>query len=166
MTVPTFYSGECQFVTFADSSKGGPRITLRLHDRAELEPFIGMEGKRFAMVLVQIGDDEQPVQQAAKADAVPKGGELAKLAGQWCSRSDFCDFIRPIYCRLMGGDGSSWGDVTPDDFRNGKHGYCRHAILVICDVDSRAELDHDYDAAAKFNDVIRRPFMSWLKVPA
>ena len=172
MSIEPTYSGECQFVTYADSSKGGPRITLRLRDRDELEAFIGMEGKRFALVLVQIGDDEQPVPPQKREPSPAKGGQLARLAGQWCKREDFARFIRPIYDRAMGGNGRSWGDVSPDDFTGaegglkGAEGYCRHAILVLCDVNSRRELDSNPDAAEKFNDLIRRPFMEMIGVAA
>lgn len=59
----------------------------------------------------------------------------------------------------MGGDGSDWGDVSAADC-GGMAGYARHCILVLCEIGSRAELDHDAEAAAKFNRIIRAPYMA------
>lgn len=89
----------------------------------------------------------------------PKGGALAKLAGQWCASAAFAEFIRPIYDRAMGGDGSGWGDVAPRDFNNDTALYARHCILVLCDINSRRELDHNAAAAAKFHNLIRQPWI-------
>jgi hypothetical protein len=163
------YQGEVQYVTYADSSKSGPRVTLRLREREELDAFVGMEGKRFACVLVLIGDDEQPALPPAVVETPIKGGQFARLAGQWCKRPDFAEWIRPIYDRTMGGNGRGWGDVTPDDFTGqdgspkGLEGYARHAILLLCQVDERKRLDHDPGAAALFDRLIRRPFMAHLE---
>ena len=108
---------------------------------------------------------EQAQESAAEPDK-PKGGPLAKLAGQWCTKPEFLSFVRPLYDRAMGGDGSSWGDVTPRDFgadAAGQIGYCRHAILVLCEISSRAELDHDTAAAQRFHTLIREPYAEHLK---
>ncbi len=142
------HSGEVQFVTFADSSKGGPRITLRLSDREALEAFVGMEGKRFMCALVLIGDDELPAEPPApKAEPEkPKGGELAKLAGMWCNDERFRawltehgDFSKPLNT-----------DTAADVIR----GWCR--------IDSRAELDSNPTAAKDFQTAIRGPYMRHL----
>ena len=96
-----------------------------------------------------------------------KGGELAKLAGQWCRDPRFLEWVRPIYDRTMGGDGKGWGDVTPESFSlapgKGQHDYCRHAMLVLCNIDSRRELDNDSGAAQRFHTLIRLPYSEWLK---
>ena len=44
-------------------------------------------GQRMMMALVEIGDDEEPVDQAPKDEH--KGGALARLAGMWCQDASF-----------------------------------------------------------------------------
>lgn len=137
--------------------------------RAELD----FEPRFAAAAFRLLGSPGQPVAVAAlklKREAAepdkPKGGPLARLSGQWCNDDKFYRWIRPVYSRLMGVDGRNWGDVTPEDFgggAKGQAGYCRHAILVICNVESRAHLDHNSEAAARFHQLIREPFAEFLK---
>ena len=99
-------------------------------------------------------------------EAQLKGGPLARLAGQWCNDEKFLEFIRPVYDRIMGGDGSGWGDVLPAEFAVGMAGeqaYARHCVLVICQIASRAALDHNADAAYVFHKLIREPFAAYLR---
>ncbi|TAL89264.1 MAG: hypothetical protein EPN62_08675 [Candidimonas sp.] len=71
----------------------------------------------------------QPVQK-------PKGGALARLAGQLCQQSAFQRFA----------------DVTSAEEAAD---WIRH----VCGVESRAELDHNAAAAKRFHDEIRRPYL-------
>lgn len=122
---------------------------------------------------IQAGDDidatmaDMGVMWAPRPTPEPKGGPLAKLAGQWCNEPNFVWFIRPIYDRAMGGDGTSWGDVRPDDFPGDPNKklvlYLRHCICILCDIKSRRELDHDARAAALFHALIREPYIAYLK---
>lgn len=147
MSVTPTHSGEVQFVTFADSSKGGPRITLRLQDRDELEAFVGMEGKRFMCVLVAIGDDEQPVPPPAKAPA-QKLGPLALSAVQFCKNPAFWQWIN----HESEEDAAQW-------------------LKLELGVASRRDIDGDKDAPARFR-VLAREFSEYTaamqrqKVPA
>lgn len=137
--------------------------------RAELD----FEPRFAAAAFRLLGAPGQPVAVAAlktKAQQQdsdkPKGGPLAKLAGQWCASDKFLRWARPVYDRHMGGDGSGWGDVTPEDFggaSTGQRGYLRHVVLVLCGVESRAMLDHDTAAADRFHQLIREPFAEYLK---
>lgn len=166
---PTF-AGELQFAGYADSSRGGPRITLRLADRDELQKFIGQEGKRFMAVLMEIADDETPAAtpapEAASAKPRAQRERMAPLC-EWavfrCSEPDFQRWIRPIYDRAMGGDGTGWGDVTPEmDFRGNMEAYAAHCLKVLCDVRSRKDLDTNPAAAKRFHSLIRAPYATWL----
>jgi len=152
---PTF-QGEVQFRRYSDTSTQGAQIVLGLADRDELQAFVGKEGKRFMAVLVEIGDDETPVEPQK-----PKVGPLCSLAVQWCKSRDFLEWVRPTYDEWMGGDGSGWGDVNPDEV-GGNEAYCRHFILARCDVESRKELDKSKEAADRFHNCIRRPYTEWL----
>lgn len=165
---PMFHS-EVQLAGWSESHNGGCKVTFWLAQPSDLDAFRAMTvrkgntaGQRLACALVEIGDDERPVPPEPR-----KGGELAKLAGQWCRLPEFASFIRPIYDRAMGGDGSSYGDVSPRrDFGGDESAYARHCILVLCNIDSRAELDHNAEAAEKFHRLIRLPFVEHLSAGA
>ena len=165
---PMFHS-EVQLAGWSESHNGGCKVTFWLAQPSDLDAFRAMTvrkgntaGQRLACALVEIGDDERPVPPEPR-----KGGELAKLAGQWCRLPEFVEFVRAIYDRAMGGDGSSYGDVSPrQDFGGDESAYARHCILVLCNIDSRAELDHNADAAEKFHRLIRLPFAEHLRAEA
>jgi len=168
---PTF-SGEMQLAGWSESHTGGCKVTFWLQSPDDLQAFRALTvrkgntaGQRFMAALVEIGDDEQPVEPVIENPKIekPKGGPLAKLAGMWCNDGEFLHFIRPVYDRLMGGDGSGYGDVTPDDDFGGMlEKYCAHCIKVMCEIDSRAELDHNPVAAEKFHSLIRGPYQKHL----
>jgi hypothetical protein len=71
-----------------------------------------------------------------EAIAKLKGGPLARLAGQLCGNPRFQAFM-----------GASSADQAADYLR------------TRCRIDSRAELDHDQDAAQRFHQV-RRAFVN------
>lgn len=91
-----------------------------------------------------------PLRASAKAqDDTPKGGDLAKLAGVLCGDPDFQLWLEESMQSLP-------------DAVGGTEGAERSAVLVrhICGVQSRAELDHNPEAAAIFHNVIRKPWMT------
>jgi hypothetical protein len=160
MSINTSYSGEVQFAGYSDSSRSGPRITLRLSDRLDLEAFVGAEGKRYMLALVEIGDDEKPVQPVHVASI----GPLCRWAVLRCKEEQFQLWIKPVYDRVMGGDGSGFGDVTPEDSFDGDWSkYAGHCIKVMTGVSSRRELDIDKVAAAKFKTLIMEPYGKTVK---
>lgn len=111
--------------------------------------------------------EDAPIQAANHTEGAlemvgrPKGGALAKLAGQWCNLGSFFNWIRPVYDRKLGGNGSAFGDWDSDEVCASE--FCRHAVLVMCDIDSRAMLDHDPIAAEKFHRLIRLPYAAYLE---
>lgn len=89
----------------------------------------------------------------------PKGGELAKLAGMLCSdprfqkwmmRSFSCWSTAATMAATLGGEGGA------DD-----EDVAAHAVRLICDIESRAELDHNARAAQLFHEKIRKPWMEF-----
>jgi urease accessory protein UreF len=70
-----------------------------------------------------------------------KGGELAKLAGMWSNERAFWDWVETIQA-------------------NPCHDAAAAAAFIraVCGVESRAMLDHDAAARAKFNEHIRKPY--------
>jgi len=167
MSVPSI-NLEMMLAGWTDSHSGGAKVTFWLPDADALESFKEMTarkgntaGQRFMAVLVMLGDDETPQPIPKKEPAKEKIGPLALLAVQLCKNPEFTKWLRPIYCKWTGGDGKSWGDVTPElDFDGSWERWTRHAILVLCEChESRRELDTDPLVAARFESVIRKPWM-------
>ena len=74
----------------------------------------------------------------------PKGGALAKLAGMWCGEEDFRSFLAHTFDAVV---------ASPED--------AAEVIREVCEISTRAELDWHTDAAARFQELIRLPFMRW-----
>jgi hypothetical protein len=159
---PTF-QGQVQFMAWGDSHTSGPWIKLRLVDSDALEPFrgmtaakAGMAGQLMACVLVEQGDDEQPVQRE-------KGGPLSQLAGRWCNdpafqqwlASEFPDRYR-LLCEQWSHDPELFGSYKAMEV-------AAQVLRAACGVASRAELDHDPEAAALFHALIRVPYQAHLQ---
>ena len=77
----------------------------------------------------------------------PKGGQLAKLAGIWCSELNFWDWLND--------SGIGISIESPTD--------AKLAVYEVCDIPSRSELDNNPEAAEKFHRLIRVPYSEYLK---
>jgi hypothetical protein len=154
---PTF-SGEIQLAGWSESHTGGCKVTFWLQSTEDLEPFRALTvrkgntaGHRFMAALVEIGDDEQPVQpiqQTVKESLThekPKGGALAKRAGMWCNDPEFW----------------AWLETDLDNACHSATGAAA-CLYAICGIESRAELDNDHVAAEKFHRLIRGPYQKHL----
>jgi hypothetical protein len=146
------WQGEMQLAGWAESHTSGAKLTFWLPESADLEVFRGMTarkghraGQRFAVVLVEIGEDELPVptpvvQEPTAPAPKPKGGELARLAGRWCGDEMFRHWI------------DSDNAETAAQY-----------IRTMCGVKSRAELDHNAEAAQNFHRYFREPFIRYCR---
>lgn len=143
---PTF-QGEMQLAGWQESHTSGAKLTFWLADSEDLSVFRGMTarkggraGQRFAVVLVEIGDDEQPVipEEVQPAQKPVKGGDLARMAGMWCADPEF----------------RAWSQTESAEA-------AANWIRETCGVGSRAELDHNAEAAQAFHRLVRLPFMAW-----
>lgn len=160
MSTPIFFQGEVQFRRYSDTSTQGQQVVFALADRESLAPFIGKEGKRFMAVLVEIGDDEQPVRQPEpEKPAAPKGGPLARLAGQWCNDEAFRVWLSKSAALPWSAAWDDYPEAAPAQIA---------ALVVrqICGVKSRAELDSNDAAAMRFQELIRLPYMQHCGVAA
>ncbi len=160
---PTF-QGEVQFRRYSDTSTQGQQVVFAVADREALESFVGKEGKRFMAVLVEIGDDEQPVSPNPEKPRKDREmlGDLCYRAVQWCNEPEFFEWIRPVYDKAMGGDGSGTGDIEIGGHLTAQSLFCKHAILVLCDVNSRKELDTP-NGAWMFKKEIVEPYAEFLR---
>lgn len=150
------FSGEIQLAGWSESHTGGCKVTFWLSSPDELAAFRTLTvrkgntaGQRFMAALVEVGDDELPVQPAPVADVgmpitEPKGGALAKLAGMWCADKTF----------------QSWLELDPDNAAPTENGAAL-CLYALCNIQSRRQLDHDTAAAERFNRLIRGPYMKW-----
>lgn len=163
---PTF-AGEVQFRRYSDTSTQGTQIVLALPDREALQSFIGLEGKRFMAVLVQIGDDEQPVMGNPVSANVGEShiqrdplGDLCWRAVQWCKEPEFAEFLSRIFYDAFPGGMSAPAYANND--ASGRETWCKYALQVLCGIGSRKELDTNPEAARKFNQLIRAPYQKHL----
>lgn len=151
MSINPSYQGEVQLAGWTESHTCGAKVTFWLPDADSLDVFRGMtakrgnrSGHRFMCVLVEIDDDETPVQAEPVAEKVEpeklKGGPLAMLAGRWCADPLFQHWI-----------GANSAEAAAEEVR------------YQCGVRSRSELDHNGVARSNFEHRIRKPFMQYCR---
>lgn len=165
------FAGEVQLISWSETSNNGAKIVLALADPDDLAPFRTMTlkkgkqaGQRLMIAISEIGEDEQPVPQ--EKEPRPKGGELAMLAGKWCSTIAFASWL----------SGHRRLDPAIDEAINnfqisfaGPLSKATHEELAtsvvrrVCNIKSRAELDHSPAAKALFDRHFRLPFSSHLR---
>lgn len=83
-----------------------------------------------------VADFEQRKPESKPNQEKPKGGELARLAGQLCNN--------PVFQQMI-------GVHSAEDAAN--------EIRSVCGIESRAELDHNPEAANLFHLEFRIPFV-------
>lgn len=106
----------------------------------------------------------KPLHQQAEQEPIKRErmGPLCEWAVYRCKEAGFRQWIRPVYDKVMGGDGSGYGDVSPKDV-GGEEAYSAHAIKVICEIRSRKDLDTDAQAGRVFKRMVMEPYAAWLK---
>lgn len=145
------FKGEVWLLSWRESHNNGATVTFQLADNDDLEAFKRMTvrkgkraGQRLACVLVEIGDDEQPVKQDK-----PKGGPLSQSAAQMCENPVFQSFLK-----------YSYEPVWPRGAYDSEATAAGIVVRAVCSVVSRAELDHDMLAAKRFRELMGE-FRSW-----
>lgn len=155
-----FFKGEMQLAGWNESHNGGAKVVMWLPDSEALEPFKtatvrkgDKAGQRFAVVLVEIGDDEQPIppQPRAAVAQQPKGAALCKLAALWAQTPAFQAWCEEHHA-------VAWADALERFEEPSEEELAAEVIRIVCDIGSRAELDHNPRAAAVFHERIRIPF--------
>lgn len=132
------------------------RLTIDIEPRNAQEAFalFGMRGS--PVVIARLTPEAAIASQQAETVAAntvarveaekPKGGDLARLAGQFCAN--------PVFRAWL-------SHLADDEATNADE--AAEAIRVTCGIESRAELDHNPDAAAIFHESIRKPFAEWCR---
>ena len=133
------FQGEVMLLQWAESSTRGRTVTFLLDDEGAAHPFRDFTirqgkraGQRFMAVLVQIGDDEQPVQH-------PRS--LSQQAFLLCRDEEFYTWAS---ARCF--------DAVVDEPS------ARNYICSMLRIDSRSRLDTDPAAADGFRRLILAPF--------
>lgn len=143
------FQDEVQLAGWSETHNGGAKVTFWLSDSSALEAFRRMTvakgkiaGQRLACVLVEIGDDEQPVESPVEVPVKQPGEKLtglALLAVQWCQDSVFINWLQ-----------------VENEYQ------AKLAVCEICGITSRKELNTNKGAAILFDQNIRGPFMMHL----
>lgn len=97
-------------------------------------------GTRYAMVLVEIGDDEKPVEQ--------KPDKTVQRAGVLCTDKEFQSFLRTT-------QPSDWNGAEGDDETK-----AASVLRKLCEIGSRKELATNNRASAAFESLLSR-FEGW-----
>lgn len=92
---------------------------------------------------------------AHRQEAGGKGGAVARMAARWCRDPGFQRWI----------EAHSGSGKTPRDGETLRQaeGRARGIVLIACGITSRADLDHDRDALARFDAMIRKPYLAHLE---
>ncbi len=137
---PTF-QGEVQLRRWSESSTQGVQVTFALADADDLEPLKIKSGRRFMAVLVEINDDETPVQPQSEPI-----GPLCKWLVMRCAEPEFRAWLSSVFTAMTIKDEA---DV-------------KALVLDLLGLTSRKELDGNPTAEAKFHQKIRQPYQMWL----
>jgi len=118
--------------TMADNSL---RLTIDIEPRYANEAFILFGKRGSACAIARLTNEAAVEEMRSEPKEKPKGGALAKLAGQLCQQEAF-----QIWMCVH--DANEAAD----------------SIRSMCGIESRAELDHNEAAANLFHQKIRIPY--------
>jgi len=121
-------------------------------------------GKRFRMVMVEIGDDEKPVQQSKDLVAPKREQKDSNVAAMLCRHEKFIGWIantnpdKAQACKADYHHLSESNEFTPLWSELCPEGRGKQYIYYVCGITSRAQLDTYKSAAHIFHEEIRKPF--------
>lgn len=121
-------------------SKEGYNLTLAVHpDDLPDDLMRDFVGSRYMVVMVRIGDDEQPVNREVEF----AGGHAVKIAGMLCRDPDFWSFVFDVH-----GD-----EITSES-------ECVQWLQIFLELSSRSELKTNNEARELFIK-LRKGFDKW-----
>jgi hypothetical protein len=114
------------------------------------------EGTTFHFVLVQMNDDERPIDQVTE-DAMhraskPKGGPRSKFVAQRNQTPEFQAYV------------GKRTEMPPDRWHLVGADTCDKWVKQMVGIESKAELDHSEDKWDTYQRLINKPFVSWAQV--
>lgn len=151
---------ELKFIRWSITSSNGAVITFEMDDKEEWQRMrdgpaldAGYETHQLNMLeflLIELDQEGKPVnvEQKAKIERMalkrkwPKGGAQSKRAARLCQDDDFREWV-----------------VTKDASVKGDPASLGEWMRKVCDLDTRAQLDHDPAALERFEQLIARPFL-------
>jgi len=121
-------------------SKEGYNLTLAVHpDDLPDDLMRDFVGSRYMVVMVRIGDEEQPINREVEF----AGGHAVKIAGMLCRDPDFWSFVFDVH-----GD-----EITSES-------ECVQWLQIFLDINSRSELKTNVKARELFIQ-LRKGFDKW-----
>lgn len=159
------FTGEMQLAGWSESHTGGCKVTFWLPSPDDLAAFRALTvrkgntaGHRFMAALVEIGDDEQPIQPPPSVPALQAPaaappvlrahmGDCCYRTVMWCQEPTFWEFLNKRH--------PNCGRVT-----NARE--AGELVKFLCGIESRKELDADSGARAAWHRLIREPYRLWL----
>jgi hypothetical protein len=134
---------EAQLKDYGESANAGCWVSFRLPSPEDLELYRGQDrsgrnarsGKRYTLMLIELNDQEEPVQQEAQQE--PKPRKLSQISGALCHDEKFRAWAEATY-----------GEPCPDEAA------AAQLIREVCGVESRSLLDSNADAAALFRQLL------------
>ena len=141
MSAPSAFEGEVMLAGWQESHNGGAKVTFWLPSSESLEPFRfatvrkgKTAGQRYMMVLVEIGDDEKPVQHPSNA------------AHLRITSEQFLEYAKS----LAPGRRDNWTTQRARDW-----------VKYTIGVESLAEIDSNPAALERYHRLVRIPFDLW-----
>jgi len=178
------YEDELQAIDWEDSSRGGMVVRFRIPaGDYEANPFKRFPvGTRFFCRMIEIGDDDQPIDQAqrermrkAMQDREMKGGKLARDAGILCGDPKFQEFVVERMLNAAPADKRAAASLMPPVILAGLKDQGRDILddpriagetakwwmYAHCRIKSRRELDHKTDCANRYYQFVLKPYSEW-----
>jgi hypothetical protein len=130
---------EAQLKDYGESANAGCWVSFRVPMPEDLEPFRGQDrsgrnartGKRYTLMLIELTDQEEPVQQATKPM------KLSQIAGALCHDEKFREWCE-----------KEFGEPCPHEPA------AAELIRQMCGIESRSHLDTNNHAASLFREIL------------
>lgn len=151
MSIKPTFQGEMQLAGWSETHTGGCKVTFWLQDSEDLEAFRALTvrkgntaGQRFMAVLVEVGDDEQPVQQPEPVTErkKPTTGPICLWLVMRCQEPEFRRWLT-----VRGDFSEPLSEVAASD-----------VVRSWCGVESRRDIDGNPKAEALFRRLIQEPW--------
>lgn len=131
---------EVSLADWQDNPNSGAWVKFRLPDETHLEIYRGKNragrtqkfGQRYQMILIEINDDETPMQAPEQ-----KPRKLSQIAGALCHDANFRAWAEAQY-----------GEPCPDEAA------AAQMIREVCGIESRSFLDTNDEAAKVFRELL------------